>query len=373
MAHARRSAGFLLGAALACLAGLGGLAAMGGPLDPPAGPVGSTFKTLQEVEPRISVHTLGSNTKGTYVIDTPGSYYLTADVVAKGGKDGIWINAFPVVLDLNGFSVSAPVGGAGINVLSASGQVTIRNGTVLNCTKEGIIANYRSPTLLLESIHAYANGSAGIRARTATLRGCTSSFNATHGIYVEFASQVIDCEAHSNTLDGIVAEDSATIEGCTVVSNGGSGISASRSAVVRGCEASRNLTAGITVSVSALVESNSCSGNLVNQIVAGSQCRIVGNNAVGTDTAATACIRTLGDDNTIEQNSVSKEGLSAVGMGVQVLGEHSFIGSNRVSKRISKPFVLDPKNSWGPVVDVYQKGDISATTGANHPAANFVH
>ncbi|MCC6970990.1 MAG: hypothetical protein IT434_12295 [Phycisphaerales bacterium] len=66
-----------------------------GPLDPPAGAVSSTYKTLAEVEPRIAIN--ATNTPGDgankYVISLPGSYYLTADIV--GGNDAGPIGSAP--------------------------------------------------------------------------------------------------------------------------------------------------------------------------------------------------------------------------------------------------------------------------------------
>src|SRR5437868_1893082 len=64
------------------LAATGALVSVAGPLNPPAGPVAPSYKTLTEVEPRIAVN--ATNTPGnsaySYRITQQGSYYLTGDV-----------------------------------------------------------------------------------------------------------------------------------------------------------------------------------------------------------------------------------------------------------------------------------------------------
>src|SRR5262245_39743009 len=57
-----------------------GAAALAGPLDPPAGPVTGTYKTLQQVEPRIDVATLPGSETCAHIIWQPGSYYLSGNL-----------------------------------------------------------------------------------------------------------------------------------------------------------------------------------------------------------------------------------------------------------------------------------------------------
>ncbi|MFN9976214.1 MAG: hypothetical protein ACK58T_40580, partial [Phycisphaerae bacterium] len=111
----------------ALLAGIGGLAAgallvgsnaaHAGPLNPPAGPIASTGKTLTEVEPRIAINstnTPGSSaTSSIFRITQPGSYYLTGNVVGLAGRHGIEIAASSVTLDLGGFTVDGTASGSG--------------------------------------------------------------------------------------------------------------------------------------------------------------------------------------------------------------------------------------------------------------------
>src|SRR5262245_22765217 len=73
-----------------------------GPLNPPAGPVTSTYKTLTEVEPRtpISAASTPGDAAGQFKITQPGSYYLTGNIAAIPGKHGIEIAASGVTIDL---------------------------------------------------------------------------------------------------------------------------------------------------------------------------------------------------------------------------------------------------------------------------------
>src|SRR5262245_38895983 len=78
-----------------------------GPLDPPAGPVAGTYKTLGEFEPRtrLSAATTPGDSDSVYRITAPGSYYLGENMAAPAGKAAIEIASSDVVLDLGGFTL----------------------------------------------------------------------------------------------------------------------------------------------------------------------------------------------------------------------------------------------------------------------------
>lgn len=117
-----------LAVALALSASAGLLVA--GPLNPPGGPVGPTYKTLSEVEPRTAVNAV--NTPGDagnlYIISQPGSYYLTAPISTN--LVAIRITAANVTLDLNGFTVQNTGGGAGLRILGP--RASVRNGVLVS-------------------------------------------------------------------------------------------------------------------------------------------------------------------------------------------------------------------------------------------------
>src|SRR5436190_23335529 len=103
--------------------------AIAGPVNPPAGPIAPTFKTLAEVEPRIAIN--ATNTPGDasnlFKINQSGSYYLTGDIVVPTGKNGIRIAGVTATIDLNGFTISG-AGNNGILSEAVDGMLTVRNG-----------------------------------------------------------------------------------------------------------------------------------------------------------------------------------------------------------------------------------------------------
>src|ERR1051326_7927174 len=115
------------------ISGLAVSAALAGPLNPPGGPVSSSYKTLSEVEPRIAIN--ATNTPGdstcTYLITQPGSYYLTGNVTGASARSGIKIAASDVTLDLNGFTLTGVSGSyVAIGVVGAPANVTVMHGVV---------------------------------------------------------------------------------------------------------------------------------------------------------------------------------------------------------------------------------------------------
>src|ERR1044071_10416365 len=74
-----------------------------GNLTPPGVP-SPTMKTLDQMEPRISIatNTTPGDTTSLFIITNSGSYYLTTNIIGATFKNGIRIATDNVVLNLNG-------------------------------------------------------------------------------------------------------------------------------------------------------------------------------------------------------------------------------------------------------------------------------
>jgi hypothetical protein len=133
-----------------------------------------------------------------YMISSPGSYRLTGNLNGSAGTDVIDVNASPVSIDLNGFSILS--GKTGINGASAGG-VTVRNGTISGMIGDGIDLG--------------AN---------ATVEHLSSAANAGNGIVVGGGSRVEhNTVANNGAMGIIVAGSGSSVIDNVVVSNGGPG------------------------------------------------------------------------------------------------------------------------------------------------------
>ena len=103
-----------------------GLAAIAyaGDLNPPPGPVSSTMKPLDAIEPRRCLNDLPPDEGAVVLMTEPGQYFLRADIVAGPGEHGVRIIASgDVSIDLNGFSIR--------------GEATSQNGIDMSLAQQG--------------------------------------------------------------------------------------------------------------------------------------------------------------------------------------------------------------------------------------------
>ncbi len=323
----KRSAG------VACLMGLTACIAsvFAGPLDPPAGPVAPTLKTLAEIRPQtaINVENTPGDSDSTFKITTPGSYYLTGNLVGSAGKHGIEIVSGDVTIDLNGFELMGAVNSLDA-IHATSPRFVVRDGTVLNwggagvvanasttgmCTIEGLrVANCNGEGIVTTDDASVLNcvvqncGGVGITVGPgSTVRECVARGGQSHGFQFGSSSTITSCVARSNGLDGFHAASVGTgdviIAGCTSQANSGDGIEVGTASTVRECQVAN---AGLSSADGAGIH------------VVGGQNRIESNNVSGcdrgidVDAAANLIVRNTCALNTINFSIVSGNTLGVI-------------------------------------------------------------
>ena len=215
------------------LAGVGAPLLLAGDLTPPVGPVAATMKTLQQVEPRVDVQTLGGTLNATYYINAAGSYYLTDNIVGEAGKHGIEIDADNVTLDLRGFALIGD-GSLTSGVFVVGGIITRGVGPAEKhsiAVYNGSVQNWGNPGIDMSN---------AVNSRVEKVR----AYQCGGGVSLGSNSSIIDSHAESNFGAGIRTGDTCTVRGCTARDNQNGGIRAGNSASIEGCVASSNTYGG---------------------------------------------------------------------------------------------------------------------------------
>ena len=168
--------------ALLGVAGVGALAALSGavrgagPLNPPAGAVTGTGRTLDEVYNKIPA--VGSADGRTPIpggnapvtISSPGSYVLTGPITGTGAS-GISIAADHVTLDLNGFSVSSAfTTGVGVAIAYGFKGITVRNGLISGFLS-GVQVAGSAFNIVIEDLMVRDSKSIGVQVQSTLARG----------------------------------------------------------------------------------------------------------------------------------------------------------------------------------------------------------
>jgi parallel beta-helix repeat protein len=406
---------------LVCLLAAPALA-LAGPLDPPVGPVQSTFKTLTQVEPRTEIN--ATNTPGDANslrrITQPGSYYLSSNLTGISGFHGIEIAASNVTIDLNGFSLDGVAGSLiGVILDGTRNNIAISNGsasswglggvhltafgTPSNVRIENVIVSSNSgfgisagPNAIVVNCIAQSNTSAGIVIGfTGTLQGCVARSNGLGGFSVGNASTIQNCSARDNTGDGFSVGEGVVVEGCNASFNTGSGFTGLRNAVFRSCSAFSNQVNGFNVTgADTLIQSCMSSDNDVRGINAVTGATIIDNVVTlntlnGIDVSSAAIIRgntcrsngnggdgagivASGGDNRIENNNCLSND-----RGIDINGAGNVIIRNTCSGNTTNWDIV-ANNVFGPILDrtapasAAVVGNVAASTlGSTDPNANF--
>lgn len=269
---------------------------LAGPLDPPAGPVASTHKTLTEVEPRIAIS--AANTPGDvdslFKITQPGSYYLTGNITGVSGKHGVKIDGDGVTLDLNGFELVGAAGTLdGVRVVPGRRSVTVRNGSLRAWRGAGLsaVGGPNADACLYVDLRAVGNGtnenSYAIDVGGASnVVNCTAAFNLGTGFRGNNGTNIQGCSASGNGGDGIICGAGA-IRDCLARGNAYDGLRGGAATVITGCSSTANLGAGITINFGSSARGNACLGNGWGIYIYGDGSTVDGNtlsdNAIGVE------------------------------------------------------------------------------------------
>ena len=368
--------------------------AIAGPLNPPSGAVGSTYKTLTEVEPRIAIDS--TNTPGdadsTFKITQPGSYYLTGNVTGTATKKGIEIvsgGGAQITIDLNGFTMTgtgATSTQPAIYIDGAFAKVAVRNGAIRNWKQA--IQHFIGGSIVVEDVHAYGSLLIQFELQNALVERCSAEEGLNHGFFVS-SGVLTDCTAKNNTGTGFTVNSASTIvrgcsaigndsggfslgqgvaencraenntgsgfinpgtmTNCIAISNSADGVSASFACVVRGCDIGSNGSDGIAVSSGSRIEGNSIFGSSAHGVnCTGSRTTIVNNtiSSNGRGTGIFAGVFAAGGDNCIDGNHITNMLLAGDDFGIQVTGTSNLIVRNQISA-VSTYFSIGAGNTSG--------------------------
>lgn len=267
---------------IAALSLLGSAALLtAGPVNPPAGPVASSYKTLAEVEPRIAVNS--ANTPGDadslYKITQPGSYYLTGSITGVAGKHGIEITSSGVTLDLNGFDLVGVAGMGAFDGVSVSvnnlTNITVANGSLRNWGDGGVDLGFLTNGARVTGVVASGNAGNGINAAiSCTIANCTATFNGQAGIRTVNSSTITNCSVFNNTGAGVQIAHGCQVSGTSAYFNAGGGLVVGVGCTVTACPVYNNTGNGITMGNGGVVSDCSASTNTAIGISTGANCTI---------------------------------------------------------------------------------------------------
>lgn len=387
-------------AALTLVAGTAGLI-IAGPLNPPAGSVQSTYKTLVEVEPRIAINAV--NTPGdadsVFRISQPGSYYLTDNILGVAGKRCIEVAANDVTIDLNGMTITGDAASiAGIFAEGTRINLTVRNGTIrsigngvglgfsisssrgwkvehiaaINNSHDGLFVPGNS---IVRTSRAAANGGNGIKTLDyAQVIECVAEQNGNAGITVSNGSIISKTISRNNTGSGIDASaDGAQILDSTSAGNSNHGIVCLNGSVITGCVVRSNSLNGITTNTSSLIENNNVTFNGGHGISFLGNCTVRENvsNSNGQSTLG-AGIFTSGFRSRIEGNVCNDNDY-----GIRITSGANFITRNTVSSNTTLNWDVVSGNRClvvqGTSASVISGNSGGTSPGSSDPNANFTY
>ncbi len=153
--------------------------AVGGDINPPAGAIAPTMKSLDRIEPRVCINDLPGSSEAMHVISEPGNYYLAADIVGEPGKSGIMIvldedsDNDNISISMDGFDmIGVPGSNHGIFVPDVQNVRVERFNVKQEFGQQSGTRRWGGDGVHTEGadevsieIHSEGNGGAGIRAK----------------------------------------------------------------------------------------------------------------------------------------------------------------------------------------------------------------
>lgn len=222
--------------------------AFAGPLSPPPGPVAPTGKPLSQVEPRTAINDLPGSAVALHVIEQPGSYYLTGDIVGQTGLDGILIGLLvdgAVSIDLNGFSLRGVAGsGDAIRIVGMPPiGISIGNGTIHNWGGAGVSSSTNPPqsNMNIENVHI-------------------DTVLAALLIPAVQKARARSCSSKNSSGDGFVVGDDAVIVDSFIQGSGGVGVKAGNGLVLKGSKILQNAVGAVEGGIDGVMRDNVVEG-----------------------------------------------------------------------------------------------------------------
>jgi hypothetical protein len=325
-------------------------------------------------EARIPLASLAGSATAQYVIDAPGVYYMTANVVGVAGKVAVDIQADHVELECDGFTFVGAPGTLACIIASGSRRC---------------IGVYDAGFKAWQNTCIDLAAAADSCVEECWFDSCDSTTNsAARGTCALGPGGVVfDCDVRSCRGALVSVGPHGVIEECTNFNGDGGCFFAAADAVMEDNFAMDNSGAGFTIQTRGVLIGNRLLKVGGLHVGAGS---VVSENDIGD--APGAAITVHGARCCVEENYIAnaRVGIVVIGGagetlvdGNQIVGAQSgvaiddkapgcFVVRNCVRGIAgAAAYTIPPGSSYGPIVQVAGTGDISAVVGADHPWANF--
>ena len=260
------------------------------------------MRTLSQLEPRTPLESLAGDSTALYVINFPGSYYISVgNVAGVTGKAAIAINASGVSIDLNGFSlIGSGAATRGIEIRGAYSNLAIRHGGIQGWTAAGIgLSTASAPSgAVIEDVQIASVVGPGIDltgGNAISVSRCTIT-GAASGIIIGTNTGTVQGCAVSNLAGagtrnvGIQAGSVTQSDVNSVSGSGGSDAYGILARVARGCSVTGIDSAGSGSSIG--IQADTVTGCTATTI--GSTGSGVG-EGIGGNTIATCTVTVVGN------------------------------------------------------------------------------